>query len=83
MLCSTRPAKEDSCALEEKPKPPEGCGIYDPNCDDQAELSGSITRAGLGIGFVMNPDGSFCLLIGPFAGWPVIAPTIHLGGMSE
>ena len=83
MLCSNKPSPEDSCDIEEKPTPPEGCGIYDPNCDNQAEPSASITRAGFGVGFVTNPDGSFCLLIGPFAGFPVVAPTIHLGGMSE
>jgi len=83
MFCSEKPATEESCEIESDPTPPGGCGIYDPNCDNSVEPGASISRGGFGIGYSKNPDGSSCMMIGPFVGWPVVAPTIHLGDMSE
>jgi hypothetical protein len=83
MFCSEKPVTGESCEIDSDPIPPGGCGLYDPNCDNSVEAGASISRGGLGIGYSKNPDGSSCVLLGPFVAWPVLAPTIHLGDMSE
>ena len=86
MLCS-KPRIPDpqppSCPADEEPQPPKNCGMYDPNCDNSIDPAASFTRGGAGLGLSRNPDGSFCVLIGPFVSAPLISPTINLGGTSE
>lgn len=83
MLCSPKPEPEKECENKDPDPPKQDCGIYDPNCDNNAQPSVSVTRGGVGLGLARNADGSYCVLVGPFASYPLISPSINLGGMSE
>jgi hypothetical protein len=50
-----------------------GCGIYDPNCDDQTIYGYSkfSPALGLGLGVTQSGDGGFCVQVGPFASLPI------------
>ncbi len=78
----------ESC---EAPVAERNCGFYDPNCDNAVGLGFSpvgkgraapIGRAGMILSFQSNPDGSFCVNVGPHISLPVPF-FIHLGGVSE
>jgi len=74
MICTPGKQKSQCESKEEaKKRPKQGCGIYDPNCDNSWNISPSYSqgsrlapRGGVGIGFSKNPDGSSCILVGPF-----------------
>jgi RHS repeat-associated protein len=83
MFCSPKPEKESICENEDNDAPPKDCGMYDPNCDNNIQPSVSVTRLGLGFGAVVNDDGSACILLGPFASYPIISPSYNLGGIYE
>jgi len=84
MVCSKpRPSQSESCPINEEQTSPQDCGMYDPNCDNSINPSASFTRAGAGLGFAKNPDGSFCVLVGSFVSVPFIGSTVNLGGISE
>ena len=82
MVCSSppEPNNENSCPVD---KPEDGCGMYDPNCDNNFQPSGSVGRGGAGIGVQRNADGSVCVLIGLFVSGGFVSPTYNLGGLSE
>jgi RHS repeat-associated protein len=82
MYCE-KPKPKNICETEEVKPAEEGCGMYDPNCDNNTQPSVSITRFGFGIGGSRNPDGTFCVIIGPFVSYPIISPSFNLGGISE
>ena len=85
MLC--QPKREEQSCKTEEPAQEKDCGIYDPNCDNKLLFSPSVAelakngRIGVGLGFLRNPDGSSCVLVGPFISPAPI--TYHLGNISE
>ncbi len=81
MVCSPKPESQSDC--ESPPPPKKDCGFYDPNCDNNTQISASGVRGGAGIGLIRNEDGSYCVLIGPFTSFPIISPSLNLGGYSE
>ena len=81
MYCE-EPEPKNFCEPEDVP-PVGGCGIYDPNCDNNTQFSASITRFGLGVGGSRNPDGTYCVMVGPFVSFPLISPSANLGGFNE
>lgn len=82
MICSPKPEPDTSCSDDSPPKPEEGCGIYDPNCDNTTNWGMSPPgRMGAIISVNRNQDGTVCINIGPHVGLP--GPSVGLGGLSE
>ena len=90
MICS--PADSDTvCENEKKAEERRkheyshghnGCGIYDPNCDNQASYGYSTFSRGLGLGIGVSQsgDGGFCVQVGPFVSLPI---SENLGTLDE
>ncbi len=76
MICQPK----EEATRETPPGKMNGCGIYDPNCDNEVLISLTWTQVGVGLGVAEAPDGTSCILIGPFASGPI---SFHLGNMSE
>lgn len=81
MLGPSKPEPKNQCEDDESKLPEGSCGIYDPNCDNNMQPGISFTRGGAGIGFQRNPDGTYCILIGPFMSVPLVSPTVNMGGL--
>jgi RHS repeat-associated protein len=77
-----RPEEPKSCPV---PKPVEGCGIYDPNCDNTWQYPGlPMPRryGGFIIGASIKRDGRLCFQFGLFGSLPLI-PSLDLGDVYE